>query len=144
MLARHLMSAVIGTSLLIHGYGDTSIPSINDMMSIEDQKNTGVIKLNQKQKMELAKWLVKHRYYEDIASYQEIHALTVSLNVYDGKIIQLSDNSVWEIAPDDVVTSQKWLSSIPIKVTQTTNPSYPYLLTNLRNNQSVKAKKGQL
>ena len=144
MLMSRLMISVLGASLLTQGYGDTSIPSINDMMSIEDQNKTGVIKLNQKQKMELAKWLVEHRYYEDIASEQELHALTVSLNVYDGKIIQLSDNSVWEIAPDDLVISQTWLSSIPIKITDTSNPDYPYLLTNLRNNQSIKAKKGHL
>ncbi len=49
-------------SLFSTGYSDTSIPSINSLMSIEDQQKTGVIKLSQIQKMELAKWLVTHGY----------------------------------------------------------------------------------
>jgi len=127
------------------GWADTSVPSINELMSIEDQKRTGVIRLTQQQKMELAKWMVEHHYNLSAESDESIlYAPTVVLNVSDGKIIELSDNSVWEIAPDDLAISQTWLGSIPVKISSSTNPSYPYLITNLRNQQSVKAKKGQI
>lgn len=144
MFYKRLLIILFSIFLIIKGYTDTSIPSINDLMSIEDQNKTGVIRLNQKQKMELAKWLVKHGYYDDLKSYEVLHAVTVSINIHNGKIIQLSDDSVWEIAPDDVVTSQSWLSAIPIKITKSKNPQYPYILTNLLNNSFVKAKKGKL
>ncbi len=125
-------------------YADTSIPSINDLMTLEDQTKTGVIRLNQKQKSELAKWLVKHGYYEDLQSYQVLHAATVSINIKNGKMLELSDNSVWEIAPEDTDISASWLSAIPIKVTKSKHPDFPYLLTNMLNNTSVKAKKSSL
>lgn len=144
MYPQRLMATLTCCTLLVSAYPDTSVPSINDLMSIEDQKKTGVIRLSQQQKMELAKWLVEHRYNPEAAADELIHALTIALNVSDGKILELSDNSVWEVAPDDLVISQSWLSPIPVKVTQTTDPNYPYLIINLRSNQSVKAKKGQL
>jgi hypothetical protein len=113
-------------------------------MTLEDQTKTGVIRLNQKQKSELAKWLVKHGYYEDLQSYQVLHAATVSINIKNGKMLELSDNSVWEIAPEDTDISASWLSAIPIKVTKSKHPDFPYLLTNMLNNTSVKAKKSSL
>lgn len=144
MFYKQLIIAILGISLLFKGYADTSIPSINDLMTIEDQNKTGVIRLTQNQKRELAKWLVAHGYYEDQKTYEVLSGPKVSLNVYGGKIIQLSDNTVWEIAPEDIKISETWLNSIPIKVTKTTNPNYPYLLINLLNKVSVKAKKGTL
>ena len=144
MFSKQLIILLLGISLLFKGYADTTIPSINDIMTIEDQNKTGVIRLNQKQRMELAKWLMKHGYYDDEKPYEVLHGTKISLNIYDGKILQLSDNSVWEIAPEDRIISAAWLSAIPVKVTATTHPNYPYLLTNLLNNASVKAKKGKL
>lgn len=142
--AKSLILSIISLTFLVSLYPDTSIPSINDLMSIEDQKKTGVIRLNQKQKMELAKWLMEHEYNAEAASNEILHALKVALNVSDGKFLELSDNSVWEISPDDLMISQSWLSAVPVTVTQSSNASYPYLITNLNSNQSVKAKKSQL
>lgn len=141
---KYVLFSIISMIGLVALYPDTSIPSINELMSIEDQQRTGVIRLTQKQKMELAKWLVEHQYNAEAASDEIIHALTVALNIAGGKFIELSDNSVWEISPDDLVVSQSWLSPIPVKITPSSNPNYPFIITDLRSGQSVKAKKGQL
>lgn len=140
MCYKQLIISILTVSLFCDGYADTSVPSINDLMSIEDQNKTGVIRLTQNQKMELAKWLVAHGYYQDEKNYEVLSGPKVALNVYDGKIIQLSDNSVWEISPEDRKTSQSWLSSIPIQVTKASDTKWPYILTNLLTNESVKAK----
>lgn len=120
-------------------FASSSVPSINDIMSIEDQTATGVIRLTQQQKMLLAKWLVQHGCYDPAgADYSKV---TVSINISDGQILQLSDNSVWEIDPADQGTSQLWLSAIPISISESTSKDYPYLLTNIKTQASVKARK---
>lgn len=87
---------------------------------------------------------ISYQYHAEGESKEFSQSLKVALTVSNGQFVQLSDNSVWEIAPDDLTTSQSWLSAIPVKITTTTHPTYPYLITNLENNVSVKAKKGQL
>lgn len=122
----------------------SSIPSLDEMMSIEDQKETGVVRLTDLQRKALAQWLIKHGYYDKNGNEDTLHGLTVSININSGKAIQLSDNSVYEIAPEDQTISAQWLGPIPIKVTNVSDPNYPFLLTNLHNHLSVKAKKGIL
>ena len=124
---------------------DPSIkPSLENYMSLEDQKTTGVIRLTTEQKNALASWLGKHGCFSLVNEEDMIHALKISINVYGGKIIQLSDNSVYEIAKEDQIISAGWLSAIPIKVTSSNDENYPFVLTNLRNRTFVKAKKGIL
>lgn len=119
-------------------------PPLEEMMSLEDQKTTGVIRLTKEQKEALAKWLVKHGYFDKVVGDDTIHALKIAMNVYEGKILMLSDNSVYEIAPDDRNVASQWLSAIPIKVSKSTNRDYPFVLTNLRSHISIKAKQGVL
>src|SRR5690606_34131201 len=86
---------------------DTSqIPSINDMMSIEDQRKTGVIRLKQNEKMELSKWLVAHGFYDRHENPSETFPLVITRNI--GTQMTLSDGSEWQIAPEDVSTAKGW------------------------------------
>lgn len=129
-------------------YADPNIPSINDLMSIEDQQRTGVIKLSQKQKMELATWITEHCYRSPKCTSPENASstshLSISLNVYNGKILQLSDNSVWEVAPEDRTISQGWLNSVPLKLSSSGDQKYPYMLTNTQNHTSIKVRPSKL
>jgi len=123
-------------------FSEPTIPSINDIMSIEDQTTTGVIRLTQEQKMALAKWIVDHGCYKK--EEDTIHALKVSLNVEGGRLIQLSDNSVYEIAPKDREITSTWISAIPIKVESSNDASYPFYLKNLNSGVRVLAKRSSI
>lgn len=125
-------------------FSEPTIPSINDIMSIEDQTTTGVIRLTQEQKMALAKWIVDHGCYKKEQVEDTIHALKVSLNVEGGRLIQLSDNSVYEIAPKDREITSTWISAIPIKVESSKDASYPFYLKNLNNGVKVLAKRSSI
>lgn len=142
---RHLsmMIAAIFSPMLC--YCDTTlIPSINDIMSLEDQKTTGVIRLTQEQKKALAEWFVKHGYYEMQAKVNYNHVLTISINIGGGQKIVLSDNSVWEVAPEDQELASGWLGSNPVEISPSENKDFPFLMTNVRNRNAIKVRKSKL
>ncbi|MCH9630902.1 MAG: hypothetical protein S4CHLAM37_09120 [Chlamydiia bacterium] len=121
--------------------GASEVPSINDMMSIEDQRRTGVIRLKQNQKMQLAKWLVAHGFYE---RHEKVtpKAPPLYLKSNIGSQMTLSDDSDWEIAPEDVKTAKDWKDNPKVRVEKTKNPVYPYKIYNLetKGNEYVKAR----
>ncbi|MDE3048098.1 MAG: hypothetical protein KGI83_07120, partial [Verrucomicrobiota bacterium] len=58
-----------------------------------------------------------------------------------GKYIRLSDNSLWEIDPKDTPISGGWITPTEIKVGPSTDPEYPYSLTNHLTGSVVRARK---
>jgi len=141
---RHLSWMMVAILSPLLCFGDNLTPSINDIMSLEDQKATGVIRLTQEQKRALAEWFVKHGYYQMQASVNYNNTLTVFLNIGSGQKIMLSDNTVWEVSPDDQTLASSWLGSNPVQLTDSSNQAFPYLMTNLRTQQSIKVKKSSL
>ena len=65
----------------------------------------------------------------------------ISENLYNGRYIRLSDQSTWEINPDDTPLTQGWITPVEIVVSQSGDPQYPYKLTNSLTGSSVKAQK---
>ncbi len=128
----------------LHLFADTTIPPLSDMMSIEVQKKTGVIRLKQYERKELAKWLSENCFAHkkeikeptDTSQY-----LQVVLNIDSGKKLQLTDNSIWEIDPNDVRISSGWLSDISVKIYPSGDNQYPFLIVNQVTKKSVKARK---
>lgn len=128
MSKKHLQ-LFLYTALGLICFSATEIPSINDMMSIEDQRKTGVIRLKQAQKMELARWLVEHGFYEHHAKVDPKYPpLLIQRNI--GTLITLTDGSEWEIAPEDISTAKTWKIMDKIEVVKTENPMYPFKLIN--------------
>ena len=63
--------------------------------------------------------------------------LTIDENLHGGKVIVLSDGSTWEVAPQDLNTSQSWILPTPLKVEKSNNPSYPYKITTIATGTSI-------
>ncbi len=66
--------------------------------------------------------------------------LYLSTNMQNGKELILTDNSKWDIAPEDQITSQLWIGSFPLKITLGGSKEYPYLLTSIHSQKKVKAR----
>ncbi len=75
--------------------------------------------------------------YENVQQREEI---TVEENLHGGKILVLSNRTSWEIAPQDLSTSQTWILPVPLKVEKSNNPTYPYRIINTNSNTSVLAR----
>ncbi|MEN9343612.1 MAG: hypothetical protein RLZZ453_399 [Chlamydiota bacterium] len=113
---------------------------LDDVMPKEIQIKTGVYNLNTAQKEALESWLNQTFVLKTTPS-QTTHPLSVLINIDNGQRLQLSDNSIWQIAPSDVKTAALWITPVPITIKNSSDPNYPYLLVNTLSNHSVKAKK---
>ncbi len=75
---------------------------------------------------------------EETSISQEI--LTLAGNIENGKYLELSDGSYWEVAPDSQSISQLWIFPAPLKIVPGKDPNYPYLLINANTQEEVLAK----
>lgn len=121
---------------------------LDDVMSKDDQKKSGVANLSLKQKVYLENWINKtfvlktEQICPDAPAKMEAESpLTLSINIDNGQKLELSDNSMWEVDPKDLATSAIWIIPFPIKVTPNNDPNYPFTLTNINTGASVKARK---
>jgi hypothetical protein len=113
---------------------------LDQAMNPEDQRKTGVIKLNRKQKLALESWLNDNFVSKEPSSKEE-EPLSLSINIDNGQKLQLSDDSIWEVHPQDVDISAVWITPFPLEIEKSTNPTYPFLLKNTRTQMSVRARK---
>ncbi len=113
---------------------------LDTVMSEEEQKKTGITKLSFQEKLALEDWLNK-TFVLKVQEEKPQTPLSLSINIDNGKKLLLSDNSVWEIAPDDLKTSAIWITPFPVKITPSNNPNYPFIITNTNSGMSVKARK---
>ena len=112
---------------------------LDDVMSKEEQQRTGIANLSKNQKLALEAWLNKNFVKKEKTEASQTE-LSLSINIDNGQKLQLSDNSIWEIAPTDVRTSAVWITPFPVKITPSGNPDYPCLIVNLNSGDSVKAR----
>lgn len=137
--------------------------NLDQQMSLQDKQQTGVVNLTLKQRQALASWIDKH--YTPIGqsplpqqpqapqqppsqmmqqpSMQQNtpnQSLSLTINLNNGAELILSDATRWQIHPQDVVISSVWIAPSALSVAAGTDPSYPFVITNLSSKQSVRAK----
>lgn len=78
------------------------------------------------------------------ASDSQKNPLTISEIWQGGKIIVLSDNSKWDVAPDQIDVSGGWLGPAEVEIVKVgSNKNYPYKMTNNWTGSSVMVKPHQ-
>lgn len=113
---------------------------LDSVMSPEEQRSMGINKLSPLQKMQLENWL-NNTFILKPSQTSTSKPLFLSLNIDNGKKIQLSDNSLWEIDPADVKTSIVWITPFPVVIQPSDSVDYPVLIINETTGNKVKAKK---
>ncbi len=140
-----LMSLLIPTASYSYIY-------LNDVMSTAEQEKTGVFNLTVSQRLELEKWINEYFVPKTQAQMgpgnpplpsgieETNEPLTFDLVIDGGKFVQLSDGTLWEIAPDDISATALWLIPFPIVIKTSGDNAYPHLLVDQNTGKSVKAK----
>lgn len=128
-----------------------SAATLNELMPPEVQKQTGVDRLSEEQKKALADWISTQmsQTQQNATTYSSTDTQPDSIerylseNIQGGRVLRLSDNTMWEVNPDDVTISRIWLFPFPVKIEpdEVTNPAYPYKFTNLRTGTVIHVKK---
>jgi hypothetical protein len=109
-------------------------------MPPDEIKKTGIEKLSLEEKKALDKW-IKENYLKKSISKNKKQGPVLQENLNNGRLIRLTDNSLWEIRPADTPITQGWITPVEIQVTSTDDPIYLYHLTNTLTGSIVKAKK---
>jgi hypothetical protein len=118
---------------------------LDDAMSPEEQKKTGVAGLSYQQRLALEQWLNDNYIAKSPEEEKKIdtNPLYLSQNIDNGKTLMLTDDSVWEVKPEDRSVSESWLTPFPLQVLDNTDPDkaqYPKKFVNLNTNAMIKVK----
>ncbi len=108
--------------------------SLGDYMPPDVQQRTGITSLTRRQQSELASWLAN---YMEPSKTPVKKELTLAENYHGGRVLQLNDNTIWEVAPEDVHYTGLWITPFPILLGEGSNPRYPQTLTNLVSGTTV-------
>lgn len=131
---------------LLAAFNIFAAEAIDTDMNAQDQKNTGVHKLSDKEKAALQRWIDANYQKKEPgeASAEPVSAEghpTLSENLRGSQYLRLSDNTLWYVRPEDVPIAQGWITPAEIIVTQSSNPFFSYKLTNKITGSSVNARK---
>ncbi len=108
-------------------------------MTPEEQQKTGYNSLTKEQKKELNLWLTKNATL--VKKNAEQAALSLNINIDEGRKLILSDGTKWEVAPEDRSISSVWLTPIPLKILPGGSQEYPNVIMNSDSEkEKVKAK----
>lgn len=114
--------------------------TLDTHMSPEEEKATGIYKLTPAEKKALQNWINKN-HVKRPGAHPKSALPKISQVLERGAYVRLSDNSLWEIAPEDRPISQSWITPVEIIPEETGEDPYPYTLTNSLTGSRVKAKK---
>jgi hypothetical protein len=112
---------------------------LNEVMSADEQKKTGVANLTDAQKKELESW-INDKFMLKTTTPVAAQPIYLQQNIQSGAQLMFSDGSVYEIAPTDRSKATFWLTPIAVTIEPSGDPNYPSKITNLLTNVSVNGK----
>jgi len=115
----------------------SGVIKLEDEMTKEEQQTTGVATLNAAQKEALEKW-INDKFTLKTKSSGALPTLQQNMN--NGSQLELSDGSIYEIAPSEQAKTLYWLSPVGMEISASNDPMYPYLVKNTLTGVSVRAK----
>jgi len=116
------------------------IMRLNEVMSVDEQKKTGVSGLSDVQKKELESWINDKFVLKTVTAAPAAPPIYLQQNIQGGTQLMFSDGSVYEIAPTDRAKATFWLTPIAITLEPSGDPNYPSKITNTLTNVSVNGK----
>lgn len=111
-------------------------------MSQEEKKQTGIAKLTIQERATLQEWIEEH-YAKKVVAQNKGSSPVIEAVLKRGRFIRLSDETLWEIDPQDTLITQSWITPSEINVAENTDDDYPYSLTNSLTGSKVRARKAK-
>ena len=137
---KQFISYLLGCSFLISSPA-FSLILLDQEMTPEEQKKTGISKLTEAEQRHLEQWI-----NENLDKKSKPHSQPFGMDLYvsevinGGQRIRLSDNTLYELTPEDWVKAQAWIGLTKVQVTHSPNEYYPFTITNPNSGYSVKAR----
>lgn len=114
----------------------------DDMMTRREKEITGIDNLDHNQVQALENWINRNFVLKSEVNKQKapMRDLYLSENFDNGKSIRLTDDSVFEVNPEDIQYSALWITPFPIQTVPSGNPNYPVKIINLNTGSSITAR----
>ena len=110
---------------------------LDDVMSRNMQKQTGVYDLNHNQKYFLEVWINDKFVLRESPPPPPQASLSMAENMEGGQKLMLSNGLIYEVSPADVSVASTWLSPFPIAIEEGDDVNYPLKLVNKNTNVSI-------
>ena len=140
-MAKKLLIASAVAAMLVQTTPSFALILLDEVMSKDVQSKTGVANLTPLQKAALEDWLNANFEVKSSKVANQAPEVMLSINIEGGRKLQLSDGTIWEVDPNDVVQSSVWITPFPIRIVPSDSTDYPFLLVNKTSGVSVKARK---
>lgn len=142
---RSRWSAAVSICLLIQAALHAEEMFLNDVMPKDVQKKTGVSDLSYKQRLALEKWINDTFVLKNPPEKKKVEeTLYLSQNIDNGKVLELTDGSAWQVAPDDVERAAFWIIPFPLYFVDNNDPNdndkYPKKIVNRNTGLGVKVR----
>jgi hypothetical protein len=143
--SRGLLCSVIASTCLLMMPQLSALIFLDDVMTPSVQKKTGVDGLSYRQRLALEQWLNENFVMKNQAEEKKISkGIYLSQNIDNGRQLELSDGSLWEVSPDDTTKASSWILPFPLKIEPNDDPvdkdQYPSKILNQNTGFSVKVK----
>ncbi|MCX7998621.1 MAG: hypothetical protein N3A69_06675 [Leptospiraceae bacterium] len=111
-------------------------------MPIDLQRKTGVFQLSEAQKRELERWInTQTNPAIEKNTDPSSHTLTTLVqNNANGSQLVFSNNTSYDIAPEDQKKAANWISPVVVKIEPNQDKAYPWNITNINTKDVVKGK----
>jgi hypothetical protein len=136
---RAISAIVVFATTVLYSNKVLGTMRLNEVMSMDEQKKTGVAALSDAQKKELESW-INNKFLLKPTPVAAASTIYLQQNIQSGAQLMFSDGSVYEIAPIDRSKTVFWLTPIAITIEPSGDPSYPSKITNTLTKVSVSAK----
>lgn len=140
-MAKKLLIVSAVAAMLIQTTPSFALILLDEVMSKDVQQKTGVANLTPVQKAALEDWLNATFEVKSSKIEKQAPEVMLSINIDAGRKLQLSDGTMWEVDPNDVVQSSVWITPFPMRIVPSDSTDYPFLLVNKTSGVSVKARK---
>lgn len=139
----HALRAIPAAALLYatiwHMPAIFSVIQLDQVMTPEEQKQTGVSNLTPAQKQQLEEWINSKFVPKPKESPPKVIP-HLAENLQGGSILKMSDGREFHISPADTNKTQFWITPVELKIEESDDPNYPVKITNPLTGTSVKAR----
>jgi hypothetical protein len=136
---RTISAIVVFAATVLYSNKALGTMRLNEMMSMDEQKKTGVATLSDAQKKELEGW-INDKFVLKPTPVAAAPSIYLQQNLQSGAQLMFSDESIYEVAPTDRSKTIFWLTPIAVTIEPSGDPNYPSKITNTLTKVSVLGK----
>ena len=121
----NILAYILVLPLMFHNYS-TEPKELDKWMTVQEQRQMGINKLNDDEKLMLLRWLKVS--FDERLNKHGVAAFYIKSSPGEDGALELSDGSQWIINPEDNYRSKYWRIKSKVRIMNSSNLKYPFLI----------------